>query len=151
MAAFGFAKIDAAGEFADAEDIEAIGDEFLFDGRGMGQGRQADAGPEVGEQAEVLAQRQQRAAFRLEVRRQRLPLRATYRAEQNRRRGFASSHRRRWQRMPGGVDRGPADQVMAAGDGKSELGGGGVEDAQGLGHDFGANAVAGENRDAVGA
>ena len=67
VAAFGRSKIDPAGQFAHAEDIETLGDEFLFDRRGVGEGGQADAGAEVGEESEMLAQRQQRPALRLDV------------------------------------------------------------------------------------
>ena len=31
VAAFGFSKVHAAGEFSHTEDVEAVGDEFLFD------------------------------------------------------------------------------------------------------------------------
>ena len=51
--------------------------------------------------------------------------------------------------MAGGIDGGPADEVLAAGDGKAELRFDRVENAERLGHDFGPDTVAGEDRDAV--
>ena len=75
LAAFGRAEIDAAGELAHAEDVKATGDEVLSDGRGVGEGGQTDTGTEIGEEAEVLAQRQQRTALGLDVGWQGLPFR----------------------------------------------------------------------------
>ena len=53
--------------------------------------------------------------------------------------------------MASGVDRRTANQMVAAANRKSETIRDGVEDPQGFRHDFRANAVAGENCDAVGA
>jgi hypothetical protein len=51
--------------------------------------------------------------------------------------------------VAGGIDRGTADEVFAAGYAEAEFGLDGVKDADGLGHDFGTDAVSGENGDAV--
>ena len=121
VAAFGRAEIDAAGQLAHAEHIEAAGDEFLFDRRGVGEGGQADARAEVGEEAEVFAQRQQRAALGLEVGWQVFPLRAADRAEQNGVRLFAGLHGFRRQRVAGGIDGRAADEMFGAGNREAEL------------------------------
>ena len=47
----------------------------------MGESWQANAGAQVGKQAEVLAQGQQGPTFRLYLRWQRLPFRASHRAK----------------------------------------------------------------------
>jgi hypothetical protein len=51
--------------------------------------------------------------------------------------------------MAGGIDRRAAHQVLAARNREAEPGFGGVQNADGFGHHFGADAVPGENRDAV--
>ena len=149
MAALRRAEIDAAGKFAHAQHVETISDEFLFHRRGVGEGRQADTRTEVGEKAEMLAQRQQRTALRLDVRREVLPFRSADRAEENGVRLFRGGYRFRRQRVARGIDRRAADEVLRAGNREAEFGFHGVENADGLGHDFGANAVSGEDRDAV--
>ena len=53
--------------------------------------------------------------------------------------------------VAGGVDGRAADKVFGAGNGEAELGFDGVKEAEGLGHDFRADAVSGENGDAVAA
>ena len=81
VATFRRSEIDAAGELAHAEDIEAIGDEFLLHRGCVGEGGEANAGAEVGEESEVLAQRQERAAFGLDVGREVFPFRSADRSE----------------------------------------------------------------------
>ena len=51
--------------------------------------------------------------------------------------------------MAGGIDRRAAHQMLAARDGEAEFCLSGLQNADGLGHDFGSDAVSGENRDAV--
>jgi hypothetical protein len=55
----------------------------------------------------------------------------------------------RRKRVAGGIDGRAADEVLAAGDGEAEFGFDGVKEAEGLGHDFRADAVSGEDGDAV--
>ena len=141
--ALGLAEIDAARKFANAEHIEAVRNQLVFDGRSMNQRGQADSGTEIGEKAEVLAQRQQRAAFRLDIRRQIFPLGTTHRPEKDRIRLFAGADGFRGQGMPGGIDRGSTDLMFAAVYDKTGFFGDGIQHAQRLGHDFGADAVAG--------
>ena len=54
----GLAEIDAAGQFADDQDVEAL-DDFRLQRRGGGQRRIADGRAQIGEQRHVLAQAQQ--------------------------------------------------------------------------------------------
>jgi hypothetical protein len=51
--------------------------------------------------------------------------------------------------VAGGIDGRAADEVLAAGDGEAEFGFDGVKEAEGLGHDFRADAVSGEDSDAM--
>lgn len=115
----------------------------------MGEGWQADARAEVCEESEVFAQRQQGAAFGLEIGRQGFPFGSAHRAEEDGLRRFAGGDGGGWQRVAGGVQCRTADEVVAAFDGKAVARGDGVEDAEGLGHDFGADAVAGQDGDAM--
>ena len=55
---FRLAEIDAAGEFAQDDDIEAL-DHLALEARGIRKRRIDDRRPDIGEQAEVLAQPQQ--------------------------------------------------------------------------------------------
>jgi hypothetical protein len=57
------AEIDAAGQFAHDQDVEAF-DHFALQRRGIGQRRIADRRAQVGEQLQVLAQPQQAASGR---------------------------------------------------------------------------------------
>ena len=143
VAAFRRAEIDAAGEFADAEDIEAVLDEFLFHRRCIRQRGQADAGAEICEQPEVLPQRKQGTALRLDVRGQALPFRAADGAEQNRIRRLAGFHRRLRQRVAAVVDGRAADKVLGALDLEIEFPLHRIQHAQRLDHHFRADAVAG--------
>lgn len=51
--------------------------------------------------------------------------------------------------MTRGIDRSTADEMLAARNGEAELGFNGFKNAEGFGHDLGADAVSGEDRDAV--
>ena len=54
----GLAEIDAAGQLADDDDVEAL-DQLALERRGIGERRIADRRTQIGEQAEILAQPQQ--------------------------------------------------------------------------------------------
>ena len=97
----------------------------------------------------MLAQREQGSAFRLNFWWQAFPFRSANRTEEDGIRLFRGFNGFRWQRVASGIDGGTADELFAAFDAEAELGFDGVENANGFGHDFGANAVAGEDRDAV--
>ena len=148
----GLAEINSTGEFAYAEDVEAFRDEFVFDRRGVGQGRVARSGPKIGEEAEVLPEWKKCAALGLDVGRKIFPLGAADGAEEDGIGLFAGCDGVLWERglVVGGVEGGTANEVVAVGDLEIKFCRGGLEDLQGNIHDFGANAVAGENRDRVG-
>ena len=63
----GLAEVEAAGEFAHDEHVEAVGNRFRLDRRGVEQAGVAFRGAQIGVEAEVFAQRQKRGAFRLLV------------------------------------------------------------------------------------
>ena len=146
-AAFGLAEVDAAGEFADAEDVEAAGDEFVFDWAGVGEGGVADAGSEIGEEAEVLAEWEEGSAFRLFGWGHGFPFRAADGAEEDGGGGFAGGDGFVGEGFAGGVDGGAADELVVEGEGEAVFLAGGFEDGEGSVHDFGADAVAGEDCD----
>ena len=97
----------------------------------------------------MFAQWQQGPALWLDVRRQVFPFRATYRTEENGVGSGAGLHGGRRQRVAGGINGGTAYEVFSPGDLKIEFGSDGIEDQDGLGHDFRSDAVAGEDGDAV--
>ena len=115
----------------------------------MGEGGEANAGAEVGKESEVLAQRQERAAFGLDVGREVFPFRSADRSEENRIRLLAGLEGFGWQGVSGGIDRGTADEMFTALDREAEFRLGGIEDADCSVHDFRADAVPCENGDAV--
>jgi len=82
--AFRLAEVEAAGELAHAEHVEAAFDERFLHRRGVGQLWKADGRAQIGKEGEVLAQREQRGALGLLVGRKRFPFRAADRAEENR-------------------------------------------------------------------
>ena len=117
----------------------------------MGQCWKADARTQVGEEAEVFAERQQCATLRLDLRWQALPLWPTHGPEQDGIGFFRSGDGFRWKRVTCAIDRCATDEMFGAGNREAELGFHGVQKADGLGHDFRANAVSGEDRDTMSA
>ncbi len=81
---------------------------------------------------------------------QAFPFRAADGAEENRLRVAATLQRVRRQRVVELVDGRAADGVFLRVDGEAESFRGGVEDVEADGHDFGADAVAGQDGDFVG-
>ena len=144
----GLAEIDAAGELAQDDDVESV-DHLALERRGFGQRRIADRRPDVGEQAEVLAQPQQ-PRLRPHVVGHGVPFRPADRAEDHRIGGVRLGH--------GGVgDRHLVGVVAAAADQRLL----GLERAHAvavhpgdqflhLGHHLGADAVAGKQEQIVG-
>lgn len=111
----------------------------------MGQGRQAYARAQIGVQAEMLSQRQQGAALRLFIGGKVLPLGAAYGAEQDGVRLFTGSDGLFRKGLAAMVDARAAHKSLLAAHGKSKLGTYGVQNLQGLRHDLGPDAVAGQN------
>jgi len=150
-AAFRLAEIHASGEFADAEDIEAALDEVGADGGRGGQGRVADAGAEVGEEAEMLPQGQEGSALGLFIRGEFFPLWSADGAKKDGIAGLTGGDCLGREGLADSVDGGTADELVIVFKGDAGAGGDGVEDADGLGHDFGADAITWEDCEFVGA
>ena len=141
------AEIDAAGEFAHDDDVEAL-DDLALQGRGVGEGRIADRRAQVGEEAEILAQAQQPGLGPRGIGHVR-PFRAADGAEQDRVGGLRPGHRGLGDGDLVGVVGGAADEIglgLEADAGLAEEGG----DLLHLPHDFGADAVARQEKQLVG-
>ncbi|MCY1542930.1 hypothetical protein D9M68_787110 [compost metagenome] len=104
------AEIDAAGQFAHDQDVEAF-DEFGFQRRGGSQRRVADRRTQVGEQFEILAQAQQ-TGFRTHFIGHRIPLRTADGAKQHRIGGQRLLHVRFRDRLAMGIIGRTADQAL---------------------------------------
>ena len=140
------AEVDAARQLADHEDVDAL--ELLgLQRRGRGElGRRRD-GPQVREQAERLADREQ-ALLGAVLHGNVGPLRPADGAEQDARRRLAGCDRRVGQRRAGGVVRRAADQCVLELELQRVLRRDALEHAHGRGRDLGADAVAGQDDDA---
>ncbi len=149
-AALRLAEVHAAGQFTHAEHVKAALDEVGTNGRGTGERGIADAGAQIGEEAEVLANGQECTALGLLIRRELFPLRAADGAEEDGVAGFAGFDGFFRQRLAHGVDGGTTDEFVVIVEREAGTAGDGVEDAKGLGHDFWADAVAGEDCEVVG-
>ena len=78
---FGLTEVDAAGEFADADDVDPVGDAVVLERRGFSQLRVEQARAHVGVKGECFADRQKGSALGLFFGREGFPLRPTDRAE----------------------------------------------------------------------
>ncbi len=137
----GLAEINAAGQLADAHDVDAVGDAFDLQRRRVDQFGIKQTGAEVGEKVEGLAQRQQGGAFRLFLGRQFFPLRAADRTKQDRVRLPAERERGVGQGLAVAVDARSADLGDLVMKREALLAGHVGEHAQGLGHHFGTDVV----------
>ena len=141
----GLAEIDAAGELADDQDVEAF-DDLALERRGIGERGVADRGTEVGEELQVLAEAEE-AGFGAHLVGDAVPLGAADRAEDD---GVGTE--RLLHVLLG--DRGAVLVVGAAADETGlELEVGKLlavepgDELFDLGHDLGADAVAGEEEE----
>jgi hypothetical protein len=75
------AEINAARQLADADDVDAVRNALRLERRGVDQVLVEQTGADVGEETEGLAQRQERGALGLFLRRQLFPFRTTDGAE----------------------------------------------------------------------
>jgi hypothetical protein len=145
---FRFAEINAAGELAQDNDIEAL-DGLALQTRSIGQRRINDGGANIGEQPKLFAQAQQ-PRLRPRLERHLVPFRPAYRAEDHGVAGMGLGHGRFGNGDLVRVIAGATDQVVLG----LEIGNAflGVEAEQPLhlGHDFRADAVAGEQKEIVG-
>ena len=139
------AEVDATGEFADEEQIDALEDLGL-ERRRIAQRRQHRDGPQVGVDAEFGAQAQQRGLG--PHRRVRTPLRSADRAEQDGVRGKAARKRMRRQSVAVRVDRRSAEGKVFERELVATGALDGLQHAQTLGHHLGADAIAPKHRDA---
>ena len=138
-AAARLAKVDVTGQLADDEDVQA-GHQFALQAGSIDQLRIADGGAEVGEQAEMLAQAQNRL-LRAQRPVKRVVFPVANSAEQD---GVGLAGQLDCglgQRVAVGVKGRAADQRRFAFKFQVEC----LEHLDGLGDDFGANAITGKN------
>ncbi len=145
----GLTEIDPAGQFAHDHDVET-GHHLGLQGRGVFQRVETQSRTQIGEQAEIAAQTQQRP-FRLQVERQRIPLRTADGAEQHRVGLKRFGHHRVGGGHAVGLVGHAADQIVVGDDFQPALGGVPAEHAAGLFHDFGADPVAGQQKNSISA
>ena len=138
---FGEAEVNAAGEFADADDVDAVGDALGFERGGVGEFAVKEAGADVGEECEVLAEREESGALGLFLGRKFFPLRTADGAEQDGVGRSANLERGVGQGFAVIVDAGAADVGFGEGKGEVLLLRDVCKYAQGLGHHLGANVV----------
>src|SRR5690606_18187883 len=137
-------EVDAAGQLADDEDVQAGDDLGLERGR-IGQLRVEDRWAQVGEQAQLRTDLQQ-AALGADVTLDLVPLRPADRAEQHRV-GLARAFQGlvgQWHAVL--VDGRAADHVVLQGEAELELVVGQLQHLDRLGHDFRADAITWENQ-----
>jgi len=147
---FRLSEVEPAGEFTDAEDVDATSYGFRTERGCMGEFGQAEAGAKVRKEAEMLAQREERAALGLLVRGEIFPLGAANRTEEDRIGLLADLQRLRRKGLPGTINRRTTDQGRGLLKLKSELFLNDAEDFGGLCHDFGSDAVSGQHCNAIG-
>ena len=138
---FGEAEINAAGEFADADDVDAVGDALGFERGGVGEFAVKEARADVGEKREVLAEREERGALGLFLGGEFFPLRSADGAEQDGVGRSAYRERGVGEGFAVIVDARAADVGLGVGEGEVLLLGDVCKHAQGLGHHLGANVV----------
>jgi hypothetical protein len=98
----------------------------------------------------MLSQRQQSAALGLLIGRELFPLRAADAAKEDGIGLFAGFDGLFGERLAHGINGGTADEFVVVVEVEAGTAGDGVEDANGFGHDFRADAVAGEDCEVVG-
>ena len=141
---FRLAEIDAARQFADDHEIEAFDHLALEAGR-VRQRRIADGGPQIREKPQILAQTQEPSLGPLRIGNL-VPFRAAHRAEKDGIRSFRLFHGGVRDRLAMGVIGAAADEILL----DFELSAAGLAEpcdhAFDLGHDLGADAVAGKEK-----
>ena len=134
-------EVDATGQFADAQDIEAVSGDIGAQRAELFQPLVQFRWTQVAEQLEVFTQRQQRAALWLLVWRQIFPFRAAHGTKQNGVSLVAAFNGRLWQRFAVTVDGDAANVVMAGSNAHIKTLTHGFQYFQCLCHDFRANTV----------
>ena len=141
----GLAEVDAAGQLANADDVDAVGDAGGLERRGVGEIRIQQTGADVRKEVKGLAQREQSSALGLLLGGKFLPLGAADGAEEN---GVGLLAERE-----GGVGQGfavivdacAADVGVLVIEVQALLFGDVGENAERLGHDFGTDVVTGQD------
>ena len=136
------AEVDAAGQLAHDEQVDAL-DDLAPQRRGIGEPGDDGRGPQVREEAEILADAQQ-PLLGAHVDGERVPLRPADRAEQHRPAVAADVDDLVAQRRAVGVDRGAADQLLDELEREALPGRDRLEHAAGLHDHLGADAVSGQ-------
>lgn len=111
----------------------------------MGQGRKAYARTQVGIQAEMFSQRQQSSAFRLFIGGKMLPFGTAHGAEQNGIRLFAGANGFFGKGLAAVVNARTPHKSLLAAYSEAELAAYGIQNLQGLCHNLGPDAVAGQD------
>jgi hypothetical protein len=111
----------------------------------VGEFWEANGGAEIGEEGEVLAQWKKGGALRLLIGREAFPLGTADRAEENGVGGAACLQRGLGEGVAVGVDGRASDEALGEGELEGEFLGDRGQDAEGFGHDFGTDAVTGED------
>ncbi len=106
---FRLAEIDAAGEFADADDVDAFRDALGFERGGVDEFAVEEAGADVGEEGKVFAEREEGGALGLFFGREFFPFRAADGAEEDGVGGGADFERFWRKRLAVAVDGDAAD------------------------------------------
>ena len=142
FAALRLAKVNVTRQFADGEDVETVAHDVGTE-RACASEFLIDAGrAEVAEKLEVLTEREESTAFRLQVRGEVFPLRATHGTEKNTVRSFTELEGAFRQRRTAFVVGGTTDVCPFGVHVETELLGNHVQHADRFFHDFGADTVA---------
>ena len=142
FAALGLTEVNVTSQFTNGKDVETVTDDVSAE-RASACEFLVDAGrAEVAEKLEVLTERQKCAAFRLQVRGEVFPLRATHGTEKNTVRSFAQFEGAFRQRGTAFVIGGTTDVCPFGVHVEAELLGNHVQHADSFFHDFGADTVA---------
>jgi hypothetical protein len=145
---FRLAEIDAAGELAQNHDVEAR-NQLALERRRVGERRIGHRRPQVGVEHEILAQAE-KARLRPHVERHAVPFRPADRAEDDRVNRFRPGHGLVGDRDLVGVVGTAADQSVLGLERAHAVGVHPRDQLFDLGHDLGADAVAGEQKELVG-
>ena len=145
---FGFAEINAAGQFAHDEDIEAV-NKFALEGRGFGKRRIADGGAQIGKEAQILAQAQEACFGAVDIG-DLVPAGAAHGAKENRIGSLRFFHILFGNGFAMGIIGAAADKAAVGLEFGDALPVHPGNDGFNLGHDFRADTVTGEEEEIMG-
>ena len=147
--AFGRAEVNAARKFAHDDHVKASSRDVCAQGRKTVESREDACRTQVAKELVALAQRQQRPRFRALLVREMIPLRAADAAKENGLSSVTGCNCFFRQRRAAGINGGAAHEFFRTFNGKAEFACGGIKYAECLAHNFGADAVAGQNCNAM--